>query len=76
MTLEKKPSIDLEINFDPQDCKFTGLNTEALRKHLTTLGFNNLLRRLGFVISAAAPPSETGERRLRCARSCIATRPC
>jgi DNA polymerase-1 len=38
---------DLEINFDPKDCKFTGLNEEALRKHFAELGFVNLLRRVG-----------------------------
>jgi DNA polymerase-1 len=38
---------DLEINFDPQTCKFTGLNIPALTKHLTELGFTNLLKRIG-----------------------------
>jgi DNA polymerase-1 len=38
---------DVEIDFDPQTCKYTGLNAEGLRKHLTELGFTNLLRRLG-----------------------------
>jgi DNA polymerase-1 len=38
---------DLEMDFDPGTCKFTGLNTEALRKHFAQLGFTNLLRRIG-----------------------------
>ena len=38
---------DVEFEFNPDDCKFTGLNTDALRSHLTHLGFTSLLRRLG-----------------------------
>ena len=38
---------DLDVDFDPEACKYTGLNADGLRKHLNELGFNNLLRRLG-----------------------------
>jgi DNA polymerase I len=38
---------DVEMDFDPATCKFTGLNNEALRKHFVQLGFTNLLRRIG-----------------------------
>jgi DNA polymerase-1 len=38
---------DLEVDFDPETCRYTGLNTDALKKHLNELGFTNLLKRLG-----------------------------
>jgi DNA polymerase-1 len=37
---------DVEFDFDPEACKFHGLNKSALKTHLQTLGFNNLLRRI------------------------------
>src|SRR5215213_1830608 len=37
---------DVEFNFDPAICRFAGLNQDALKPHLTTLGFQNLLKRL------------------------------
>jgi DNA polymerase-1 len=37
---------DLEMEFEPETCKFVGLNAEGLRPHLTELGFQNLLKRL------------------------------
>src|SRR5690349_16934879 len=37
---------DLEMEFEPETCKFVGLNPDGLRPHLTTLGFQNLLKRL------------------------------
>ncbi len=45
---------DVTVDFDADACKFTGLNTDALRSHLTHLGFTSLLKRLDTVPSA--PP--------------------
>ena len=38
---------DVEFDFDPEVCRFGGLNMEALRSHLENLGFQALLKRLG-----------------------------
>jgi 5'-3' exonuclease len=35
------------MEFDPEDCKYTGLNNDLLRTHFKQLGFTNLLNRLG-----------------------------
>lgn len=57
---------DVEIDFDPEACKFVGLDQHALRTHLQTLGFTRLLERLGPEGQAAAkvrvapPPSPLG----------------
>src|SRR5438105_3061093 len=53
---------DVEVDFDPELCRFTGLDTKALRSHLETLGFQNLLRRLSpeaekTTVAPARPPS-------------------
>lgn len=37
---------DLPLNWKIADCKFNGVNTTALRKHLTNLGFHTLLKRV------------------------------
>ena len=37
---------DVEFDFDPADCEFAGLDTDALRGHLEELGFKALLARL------------------------------
>jgi DNA polymerase-1 len=37
---------DVEIEFDPEACKFTGLNTASLRHYAITLGFTSLVNRL------------------------------
>jgi len=39
---------DVEFHFDPQTCRFKGLNFEAMRPHLEACGFTSLLKRLGF----------------------------
>jgi DNA polymerase-1 len=44
---------NLDISFEPEHCRFKGLNTEALRKHFVDLGFTGLLRRLGGEAAAA-----------------------
>jgi DNA polymerase I len=38
---------DVEFDFTAEECVYRGLNTEALRDHLTELGFKALLSRLG-----------------------------
>ncbi len=38
---------DLQMQFEVEDCRYTGLNSEKLRAHFIELGFNNLIRRLG-----------------------------
>ena len=47
---------DVEFDFDEEVCKFTGLNTDALRSHLEALGFTSLLNRLPATQRTAAPP--------------------
>jgi DNA polymerase-1 len=37
---------DVEFEFDPDKCVFPGLNVDALRPHLESLGFTSLLKRL------------------------------
>ncbi|HEX4052772.1 MAG TPA: DNA polymerase I [Tepidisphaeraceae bacterium] len=37
---------DVEFEFDPEKCAFNGLNVDALRPHLQSLGFTTLLKRL------------------------------
>ncbi|HWE92412.1 MAG TPA: 5'-3' exonuclease H3TH domain-containing protein, partial [Tepidisphaeraceae bacterium] len=56
---------DVEIEFDPEACKFTGLNTDSLRHYAKMLGFTSLVARLPAptpetkkaVIAPAAPRS-------------------
>ncbi len=50
---------DVEFEFDPQACRFLGLNIEALRKHLAECGFFSLLKKYETdeaVKAFAAPP--------------------
>ena len=37
---------DVEFDFDPDACRFTGLNSTGMRSHLQLLGFTSLLKRL------------------------------
>lgn len=52
---------DVEIDFDPDACKYVGLDQHALRSHFQHLGFTNLLKRLGpegqGPVARVAPPS-------------------
>jgi DNA polymerase-1 len=48
---------DLEMEFDPESCKYTGLNNDALRPHLVELGFTNLLKRIGETPQAVPRPA-------------------
>ncbi len=50
---------DVEFDFDPEICRFAGLSLPGLKPHLQTLGFNNLLKRLGIdgeTAAATTPP--------------------
>jgi len=38
---------DVEMEFDPEVCRYRGLNLPALRSHLRELGFHGLLKRVG-----------------------------
>jgi DNA polymerase-1 len=46
---------DVEMDFDPEVCKFVGLNGEGMRPHLESLGFESLLRRVNRTAVAAKP---------------------
>jgi DNA polymerase I len=46
---------DVEMDFDPENCVFNGLNADALKPHLERLGFNVLLKRFGSNDVPAAP---------------------
>jgi DNA polymerase-1 len=50
---------DVDFDFDPATCEFKGLNVDGLRPHLETLGFRNLLNRLGDAPSAEATKAKT-----------------
>jgi len=43
---------DVEFEFDSENCRFSGLNVEALRKHLAECGFYSLLKRYEGIESA------------------------
>src|SRR4051794_20502864 len=53
---------DVEFEFDPELCRFVGLNREALKSRFTELGFWALLKRLGLEgdqETEAQPPKKT-----------------
>jgi DNA polymerase-1 len=55
---------DLDMEFDPETCKFVGLTPDGLRPHLAALGFQNLLKRLPSEVSKhqmalGLPPAAT-----------------
>src|SRR5688500_4734100 len=45
---------DVEFDFNPEACKYVGLNVDAMKPHFVQLGFTNLLKRLGDEGAAAA----------------------
>ncbi len=47
---------DVKVDFNPDDCKFNGLNTDALRSHLSHLGFTSLLKRMETAPSSGGAP--------------------
>src|SRR5215210_1807687 len=49
---------DVEMDFDPEVCRFNGVNTEALKSHLQALGFQGLLKRIGADRPTAAAPTK------------------
>ncbi len=49
---------DVDFEFDPETCRFTGLNLDVLREDLQSLGFHALVKRLtvnGAVATPATP---------------------
>jgi DNA polymerase-1 len=50
---------DVEIDFDPEACRFQGFDQHALRSHFQTLGFSGLLKRMGPEGIAAAANTRT-----------------
>jgi DNA polymerase-1 len=61
VTLEK----NVPFEFDPEKCKFVGLNVEAIAGQLKSLGFTSLLNRI--------QPASAGSKALAAPRSPIAT---
>lgn len=53
VTLKK----DVEFDFTVAACEFKGLNTAGLKKHLETLGFKNLVARLGTETTKTVAPA-------------------
>jgi DNA polymerase I len=58
---------DVDLEFDLTQCEFHGLNVQAIRPHLQTLGFTSLIKRLipegskeSAPIPSAAPPEMGG----------------
>jgi DNA polymerase-1 len=51
---------DVEFDFDPESCRFEGLDADGLRPHFEQLGFRGLIDRLGGrpAVAQAAPRSE------------------
>lgn len=56
---------DVDLVFDPEACRFQGLNKEALKTHLRTLGFNNLLKRIGSDDAVATTPLAASQTKAR-----------
>jgi len=49
---------DVPIDFDPESCRFAGLNADALRRHFRELGFTSLLARLDAAAATRASPPD------------------
>ncbi|HYO11266.1 MAG TPA: DNA polymerase I [Tepidisphaeraceae bacterium] len=54
---------DVEFDFDREKCRFTGLNDDALKRHLRECGFTSLLKRLGDDDSAGVTPQKPKARK-------------
>ncbi|HZL35790.1 MAG TPA: DNA polymerase I [Tepidisphaeraceae bacterium] len=52
---------DVEIDFDPEACRFTGLNNEVLRHYLRLLDFTSLLSRVPADAKEQASSAAAGE---------------
>jgi DNA polymerase-1 len=50
---------DVPMEFDPEACRFSGLNLAGLRPHLETLGFKALLEKVGGGTPASAPAKKS-----------------
>jgi DNA polymerase I len=48
---------DVEFDFDPEKCRFEGLNIPSLMPHLEKLGFTSLVKRLGGQAANAPTPA-------------------
>ncbi len=46
---------DVEMEFDPEACRFTSMDTPEFRRHLTDLGFRNLLAKVTGEAATPAP---------------------
>jgi len=49
---------DVPMEFDPEACRFGGLNIDGLRPHLEVLGFKGLLEKIGGPAKTAAAPQK------------------
>jgi DNA polymerase-1 len=52
---------DVPFNFDPESCRFTGLNSDAVRRHCENLGFRTLAAKVSSLATIAAPEGLSGE---------------
>ncbi len=46
---------NVEMEFDPEQCRYSGINVEALRRHLAECGFHSLLKKYSPAAAPAAP---------------------
>ncbi len=53
---------DVEFDFDPEKCLFPGLNVDALRPHLQSLGFTTLLKKFSSGDEPPPPPAKRIQR--------------
>jgi DNA polymerase I len=49
---------DVDFPFDPEKCRFDGLNIPALRPHLQALGFTSLIKKFSSADEPPAPPKK------------------
>ena len=54
--------INVPVEFDPEKCRFAGLNAAGLRPHLEELGFTSLVKRLGFEGTPLRQPAGDGKK--------------
>jgi DNA polymerase I len=48
---------DVAFDFDPEACRFTGINVDGVKPHFQTLGFTALLKRIGAADDGNGAPS-------------------
>ena len=54
--------INVPVEFNPEKCRFAGLNAAGLRPHLEELGFTSLVKRLGFEGIPPRRPADDGKK--------------